>query len=308
VSGIGIAVGVATCGRPDALARCLGALAAQSTAPAQVVVVDQEPSTEASAAVASSGLAGARYVEQPRLGLSTSRNQALALCEAAVLAVTDDDCSPDPSWLAAIAAALARAPAPDAVTGPVLPSGEAPEGSFAISLRRSDAPVDHRGRAIPWSVGSGGNFAARTAALRAVGGWDERLGAGSRGQAAEDAELFERLLAAGMSIRYEPDAVVRHDWQSRERRLATRWSYGYGVGALCGLALARRDPYVLRMLGSYARLHVRPLLRGLVRRDGQAVAEHARAVASLGPGLVYGVAAARRPRVTSAAGRSLEAR
>lgn len=308
VSGIGIAVGVATCGRPDGLARCLRALAAQTTPAAEVIVVDQAPSEEARAAVASSELPGVRYMEQPRLGLSASRNLALCSTQEPVLAVTDDDCIPAPAFIAAVAAALERAPRPDAVTGPVLPLGEGAPGTFAISLRRSDVSVDHRGRTIPWSVGSGGNFAARVSVLRECGGWDERLGAGSKGQAAEDADLIWRLLLAGVVVRYEPAAVVRHEWQTRARRLSTRWSYGYGVGAMCGLWLARRDPYALRMLAAYSRLHVKPLLSGLLHRDNGRIAEHARALASVMPGLAYGLRAAGQPSAQSQAGRSLQLR
>lgn len=300
----GISVGVATCGRPEALARCLAALAAQTVPAAEVVVVDQDPSDASRAAASGSGLAPVRYLEQGRLGLAASRNLALRSVEEQVLAVTDDDCAPDPSWLAAVGAALERRPAVAGVTGPILPLGEGAPGTFAISLRESDAPVDHAGRVIPWGVGSGGNFAARVSVLRDCGGWDERLGAGSGGQAAEDADLFYRLLRNGSVVRYEPTAVVRHEWQPRARRLATRWSYGHGVGAMCGLCLARLDTYALRMLASYARLHVRPLVGGIRHRDRARVAEHARALASLGPGLIYGLGAARRPATVTPPGRS----
>jgi GT2 family glycosyltransferase len=289
-----VTVGVATCGRPDGLARCLRALAAQSLPPAEVIVVDQAPSAEARAAVEAAGLPGTRYLDQARLGLSASRNLALESAGRAVLAVTDDDCVPDPEWLGAIAAAFERDPRPNAVTGPILPLGEGAPGSFAISLRESDAGADHSGRVIPWSVGSGGNFAGSVSLLRDCGGWDERLGTGSTGQAAEDADLFYRLLLAGALVRYEPAAVVRHDWQTRERRLATRSSYGHGVGAMSGLWLARGDAYALRMLTAYARLHLRPLLGGLRRRDRARAEEHGRALAALVPGLAYGLRAARR--------------
>jgi GT2 family glycosyltransferase len=299
VSGNGITVGVATCGRPDALERCLRGLAAQSAPPAEVIVVDQAPSEESRAVVEGSGVTTARYVEQSRLGLSASRNLALAGATEAVLAVTDDDCVPDPAWLASVALALERSPTPGAVTGPVLPLGDGSADTFAISLRESAVATDHSGRTIPWNVGSGGNFAARIPVLRGCGGWDERLGAGSDGQAGEDAELFYRLLLSGAVIRYEPSAVIRHEWQTRERRWATRWSYGYGVGAMCGLWLARRDVYALRMLAAYARLHVRPLLGGVRHRDRARVAEHARALASVAPGVVYGLRAARTPPSSS---------
>ena len=295
MSELGITAAVATCGRPAGLGRCLRSLAAQASPPVEVIVVDQAPSEEARATAAASGLPAVRYLEQERLGLSASRNLALRCAAGAVLAVTDDDCAADPSWLAAVAAAFERQPSPEAVTGPVLPLGEGAPGTYAISLRESDVPVDYSGRIIPWSIGSGGNFAARTATLAAIGGWDERLGAGSRGQAAEDAELFYRLLSSGALVRYEPAAVIRHEWQLRSRRLSTRWSYGFGIGAMCGLRLARADPYAIRMLGHYSALHVRPLLGGLRRRDRGRIAEHGRALASLVPGLAYGVRAAGRP-------------
>lgn len=290
-----ITVAVAACGRPDGLERCLAAIAQQDEPPSEVIVVDQAPSPEARAALEGSGLSAARYLEQERRGLSASRNLALDVSRGEILAVTDDDCVPDRGWTRAILDAFDRDPAPGAVTGPVLPLGEAPPGTHAISLRESDVAVDHRGRMQPWGVGSGGNFAAPTPLLRELEGWDERLGAGSGGRAAEDADLLYRLLRSGSVVRYEPAAVVRHAWQTHERRLATRWSYGYGIGAMCGLWLARREGFALRMLAGYARLHVRPLLAGLARRDRDAVAQHGRALASLAPGILHGLRSASAP-------------
>lgn len=283
-----ITVAVATCGRPEDLARCLRALAEQTQPPAAVLVVDQAPSPESRAAVDTAQLANATYLEQPRLGLSASRNLALDTASTPVLAVTDDDCAPDPGWVGAVAAAFARAPAPGAVTGPIMALGERPPGGFALSLRESTEPTDYSGRIVPWGVGSGGNFAAPVELLRRHGGWNERLGAGSKGMAAEDADLIYRLLTGGAAVRYEPDAVVRHAWQTQERRLATRWSYGFGVGAMCGMWLARRDRFAFRMLDAYGRHHARLLLRALRAREGTLVRGHWRALVSLVPGLFYG--------------------
>jgi GT2 family glycosyltransferase len=295
VTSAGVTVGVATCGRPDGLARCLAALTRQSSPPAQVIVVDQDPSEAAREAVGLSSLSDARYLDQPRLGLSASRNLALEAADQPLLAVTDDDCAPDPDWLASVAAALDRPPRPDAVTGPILPLGEQPAGTYAVSLRESRIALDHTGPIQPWIVGSGANFCAPVDVLRGVGGWDERLGAGSPGRAAEDSELILRLLDAGRTIRYEPAAVVRHEWQTRAKRLASRWSYGYGIGAMCGIRLAGRDGLALRMLGGYARLHMRPLLGALGRGDRGAASERVRALASVAPGVLYGVRMADRP-------------
>jgi GT2 family glycosyltransferase len=286
-----ITVAIATCGRPDALVRCLAGLASGGGRPGEVLVVDQAPSRAASAAVDGSGLARARYIPQERRGLSASRNLALASATLPVLAVTDDDCVPDPGWVDALGSALSRAPAPAAVTGSILPLGEGGPGLYAISLRRSATPVDHAGRVLPWAAGSGANFAASREVLQAQGGWDERLGTGSPGKAAEDADLLHRLLRSGHVVRYEPEAIVRHEWQTRDRRLATRWSYGYGVGAMCGLWLRRGDLFAPRLLAEYLRLHARPFAAGVRRRDSGRVREHALAFASVFPGLVHGLLA-----------------
>jgi GT2 family glycosyltransferase len=289
LTGEEITVAVATCGRPESLARCLQALARGTTRPRETIVVDQAPSPDSRRVVEECGIEGARYLEQPRLGISASRNLALAAASGVVLAVTDDDCAPDPGWVTALAAAFERDPMPAAVTGPILPLGPQPPGTRAISLRTAARPADHRGRMLPWIVGSGGNFAARRETLRQHAGWDERLGPGSPGQAAEDAELLYRILRDGGTVRYEPAAVVRHEWQTWDRRLATRSSYGHGIGALCGVWLRRGEGFALRMLAAYAKDHIRALAGAARRRDRGAITEHMRALAGLLPGLMYGL-------------------
>ena len=79
--------------------------------------------------------------------------------------------------------------------------------------------------------------------------------------AGEDIDIMDRLLAAGGSILYSGGAVMHHAWQTRDRRRATRWSYGYGIGAMSGLRLGRRDAYGWRMLASYSKMHLREMLR-----------------------------------------------
>jgi GT2 family glycosyltransferase len=287
----GVTVAIATCGRPQALARCLHALAQGTVLPGEVIVVDQDPARGTRAAVAVAGIPAVRYLEQDRLGVSASRNLALAAASGSVLAVTDDDCVPDHDWVQALVEAFSRPPTPAAVTGRILALGPPPSGAYAVSLRESPHASDHSGHTVPWHVGSGGNFAVRTGVLRDQGGWDERLGPGSRGRAAEDAELLYRLLGSGLTVRYDPHAVVRHEWQTRARRLATRWSYGYGTGALVGILIRRRDSFVVRLLADYLRLQVRGLLSAAKHRDSFRLAEHVRALASVIPGAWYGLRA-----------------
>lgn len=283
-----LTVAVATCGRPSALATCLAALARQTRLPDEVIVVDQDPRPETRAVVAACGLPVV-YVEQERRGLSASRNRALALADSTILAVTDDDCYPDDDWCRAILLAFAGPQAPDAVTGPVLPpDGPPPADMCALSMRPSRETVVHAQRIAPWVVGSGANFACRRAILTGIGGWNERLGVGTPGRAGEDCEINYRLLVAGNRVCYDGNVVIHHAWQTRERRRETRWTYGYGIGALCGTVFARADRYALRMLGSYGKHHLRGIGDGIRSGDGKAVQERLVALAALLPGFAYG--------------------
>ena len=84
---------------------------------------------------------------------------------------------------------------------------------------------------------------------------------------------MDRCSLRGRSILYSGDVVMHHAWQTRERRRATRWSYGYGIGAMSGLRLGRRDGYGWRMLASYSKMHLREMLREARRGDWNGVQE-----------------------------------
>jgi GT2 family glycosyltransferase len=85
-----------------------------------------------------------------------------------------------------------------------------------------------------WRIGAGANMAFRREALRMVGGFDERLGAGRAG-CSEDSELWYRMLRAGLTCFYEPRAVTFHrhrgeiDGLRRQMRAYTR---GHAVALL----------------------------------------------------------------------------
>jgi hypothetical protein len=79
------------------------------------------------------------------------------------------------------------------------------------------------------------NMAFRREAFDAVGGFDERFGAG------EDIDFSWRLTVSGYRLRWVPDAVVEHDWGNVRRQL--RRSFVYGVG---WARLYRKHPQRLR--------------------------------------------------------------
>ena len=70
--------------------------------------------------------------------------------------------------------------------------------------------------------------------------------------------------------------------------MASRWNYGYGTGAFCGIWLCRGDLFALRIIG-YWLLHQCRLLVGAIRR-GQWLLAYQRSLSLRGTmrGLVYG--------------------
>lgn len=248
-----IAVAVATMDRPERLARCIDAILSQAVRPAEIIVVDQSADDESEPVVEErrAEFAQLHYCRQRRLGLSASRNQAIAMATRPIIVVTDDDCVPGDEWVAAIERAFQDPSAPDAVSGRVLPLGPDRPGYFAVSSRRSTEAHEFSGRVLPWHVGTGANFAVRRTLLARSGLYDERLGAGSRGLAAEDIDFVYRLLRAGATIRFDPDVVVYHDRADASRRALTRRTYSFGIGVFCGLWLRQKDLYAARMFASW---------------------------------------------------------
>ncbi len=296
-----LSVAVATLDRPEALRRCLDGLLNGEVLPAEVIVIDQGPGNRDSSTLCPPVIA--RYVQGPlkvvylrqeRLGLSAARNRAIAAARYPIIAITDDDCLPREDWIAVVERDFSMPDAPDAVTGRVLPLGPARPGLYAVSARESTRRTWFRGKVTPWLVGSGGTCAVRCAWLQRVGGYDEQLGVGSPGKAGEDADLFYRLLRAGARIQYDPECVVYHERQSKERRQASRWSYGYGVGALCGTWLRRGDLFAVRMLAQWLFTQSWALAGSLRRREWWLAYTRLLSLGGTPAGLLYGLAGRRR--------------
>jgi hypothetical protein len=132
--------------------------------------------------------------------------------------------------------------------------------------------------------------------LTTLNGYDERLGVGTRGAAGEDLELIDRLLQAGRRIRFEPAAIVYHARKPLRERLATRWSYGMGVGALCGLRLGARDWFGVRVLAHWLSMRLGRLLHALTRRDVVTCKEELLMLRGTLAGVAYGWSQATVPQ------------
>lgn len=285
-----ITVAISTRNRPAALGRCLESLAAGARRPDEVVVVDQSEGQESSQVVARWHEAGLtmHYERQEARGLGAAQNVAFARARHPVVAVLDDDCVAEASWLHVVASRMAERIDLDGVTGRVLPLDAVGARTFPVSSRISTDRREFSGRALPWEIGSGNNFAVRRDALTRIGGCDERLGPGSPTQGGVDMDLFHRLLRGGSRILYEPDAIVYHERQSREERRARRPMYGRGMGAAIALWHREGDRdsgYVLR---EWAKLRLRQMRLAATRRDWADVRDEVTMLLSTVQGLSQG--------------------
>lgn len=178
------------------LGSTLTALAGQRSAGAYEVLVVDDGSVDATAAIADAH-DGVRVLRQPARGPTSARNLAAAAATGRVLAFTDADCEPAPGWLAAGVRALGMA---DVVQGRVIPDPRRPPGPF-------DRTVSVDG--LSGFFESANLFATR-AAFEAIGGFEEWLRP-ARGKAlAEDVWFGWKARRAGHRIAFCDAAIVYH--------------------------------------------------------------------------------------------------
>lgn len=189
---------VPTYDRPELLAACLRALMAQDLAPEdyEIIVVDDAPSEQTERHVLSLSRHGVpiRYLRTAGTrGPAAARNLGWHAATGDIVAFTDDDCVPDPSWLRCGIAGFV-----DGVAGV--------SGQTLVPLR--DVPTDYEYNAgqLARSEFVTANCFYRRHALVAAGGFDERFRMAWR----EDTDLYFTLLARNARLVHEPAARVTH--------------------------------------------------------------------------------------------------
>jgi glycosyltransferase involved in cell wall biosynthesis len=205
----------------------------------EVLIVDNNSSDETAVVVAraAEGLS-IRYVFEPRSGISHARNRAVREAEGTYILWTDDDVLVSRTWLAEYWRAFSRFPDAALFGGPIVPwyavepptwvspSLEVAGGHFAVLRIPDDAgPIeDHP---LPF----GANMAARREAHEAHP-FDTRLGArpGLR-LVGEETAFIRKVLQAGGSGRWVPDARVQHYIPEHRMTLRFMRQYYYGTGA-----------------------------------------------------------------------------
>lgn len=223
------------------------AISAAGTVSADLVIVDNG-STDDTWAVLTAWRRTARVamtmIKEPRRGLAIARNTGMNAATGRILAFTDDDCCPAPTYVAE----LLRHYAAD--TGPVIRGGRVELGDprdlpFTIKL---DDQTRHLVDGIhPGAFVLGCNMTMHRAVVERLGGFDERFGAGATFRAAEETDLLYRAYKSGIPVEYVPDMTVRHFHGRRDMGDIKRLNHGYHVGS--GALYAKyglSDPALLR--------------------------------------------------------------
>ncbi len=241
-----VSVIVPTRDRPEQVRRCLRSLLALHYPHYEIIVVDNAPSTGATADLIQQtygNVSQVRYIREDHPGSSWARNRGMMAARGEILAFADDDMVIDRYWLVEMVKAFSRADGVACVTGLVLPVElETPPqfwieeyGGFSKGFTRRifDMAENHPKTPLyPYTaghLGTGASMAFTAAFLRSAGGFDLALGPGSPAQGGEDLALFFQAVTRGYTLVYEPAALAYHP-HHREYAGLRKQIYNYGVG------------------------------------------------------------------------------
>jgi glycosyltransferase involved in cell wall biosynthesis len=276
--------------RPDSLAATLDSMLALEYPRFEVIVVDNASTTDRTQELVASRYSDVpeiRYVHEALPGLAAAHNRGLAAARGAIVAFTDDDVLVDRHWLLELARGFELGNHIACVTGLILPTElETPAQVWLERWVRLNKGYEPRlfdtgpnrppGKLFPYAAGtfgSGANMAFRADVLRRLGGFDPATGTGSRARGGDDLAGFFSILAAGLTLAYQPAAIVRHAHHREEESLrGLMFDYGAGLGAFLTKVVIDRPELLLDLawrvpFGVAHALRSRPS-----RRDGSVTA------------------------------------
>jgi GT2 family glycosyltransferase len=241
-----VSIIIPTHDRPERIPACLRSLLALHYPHFEIIIVDNAPSTNATADFIQQtyrDVPQVRYVREDHPGLSWAHNCGRKAARGKILAFTDDDVVVDPYWLIELVRGFSVADNVGCVTGLVLPLElETPAqlwfeefGGFNKGFTRGvyDMGKNHPKTPLyPYTAGrfgTGANMAFTAAFLDSAGGFDPALGTGTPAQNGEDLAAFFQVVARGYTLVYTPTALLYH-LHRRDYPGLYKQIYTYGVG------------------------------------------------------------------------------
>lgn len=228
---------ICTRNRAQALVACLNSVssaAAHYVGGLEFIIVDNG-STDDTAQVIEAWRPSAggqlNHLVEPKKGLSRAKNRGLEAATGEIIAFTDDDCRLGETYFTDLASVY------EGVQEPVLIGGRVELGDaddLPFTIKPDLDPQTYNPTIHPGGFAHGCNLTFNRPALERLGGFDVRLGPGSRLGAAEDTDLVFRAHVAGLPVRYDPSFVVwhHHGRQDRDEVRSLHHAYNVGNGAL----------------------------------------------------------------------------
>jgi GT2 family glycosyltransferase len=205
---------------------------------------------------------------QPKRGLAAARNKGWRTANGGIVAFTDDDCYVSKDYVDSVIQVFDDDVNIGFLSGRILLFDILDN---RITIQESQHRCDFR----PWTfldagAVQGANLAFRRMVLERIGGFDERLGAGTPFPC-EDIDAAAGALWAGIPGVYDPRPVVYHHHGRRTEREALELmrSYDAGRGAYYAKYILRRDSrseYVRAWMRSIRNDCVEALRRGHLPR------------------------------------------
>lgn len=257
-----VSIVVCTHDRPERMPTCLQSLLSLHYPHFEVVVVDNAPSTNATADFIQqyySDIPQVHYVREDRAGLSRARNRGIIAAKGIIIAFTDDDVIVDPYWLIELVRAFSVTEDVTCVSGLILPyeletsaqlwfeefggfSKGFAQRIFVWQRGRSETPLH------PYTAGrfgTGASMAFTSTFLYSIGGFDPAIGVSTPAQNGDDLAIFFQVLASKHKIVYQPSALLYHihrrDYPGLQKQI-----YTYGAGLTAYLMKSMLDhPHLL---------------------------------------------------------------
>lgn len=234
---------IATYDRPTALHHCLESLLGQATDRSlEILVIDNHPVSGLTAATVAQ-FPMVTYLSEARTGAAYARNAGIAVSRGPFIVTIDDDVTVPPNWLETLLSHFQR-PEVGVVTGNLLPLSLEAEAEqlfeqyWGLGCGTQRFEVDGHWFAASktavagWDLGATANAAFRAEIFSdpKVGMMEETLGTGTPVGAGEDPYLFYRVVQAGHTLVYEPEAFVWHQHRQDLRALGQQ-TYRYSKSA-----------------------------------------------------------------------------
>jgi glycosyltransferase involved in cell wall biosynthesis len=217
---------VATLGRSSEIGALLESLLAQGRDDLEVIIVDQNADDRVAPVLQPyAARLPITHLRSAIRNANHARNLGLRQARGEIVTFPDDDCLYPPGVLTRVDAAFRAAPSLGVLTGPAaspeggLGSGRWREESGAIDLTNVWTSVIEFNLFLPRPL------------MLALGGFDERLGPGTRWGSAEGNDLVCRAMAGGAVAQYDAGLRIIHpDKRLTEVAVSRAASYGRGLG------------------------------------------------------------------------------